>query len=117
MQLRIMDTIVSSVGRMHRLAQGLARHDKDLACQLRRAATSVGLNAAEGLHARGGNRTLRLDSAMCSGREVMMALRIAGAAGYLDPNQAAHEVSELDRIVATLYRLSFRRPVASRERG
>jgi hypothetical protein len=68
----------------------------------------VGLNAAEGLFARGGNRTTRLDSAMCSGREVIMALRIAGAAGYLETECVALEVRELDRIVATLYRLPFR---------
>ncbi len=109
MKLRIIDEIVSMVGRVHRLAGEVARHDRDLASQVRRAATSVGLNAGEGLHARGGNRTTRLDSAMCSGREVIMALRIAGAAGYLEQAVVDREVNAVDRVVATLYRLSFRR--------
>ncbi len=86
----------------------VARHDPDLCKQIRRAINSVGLNAGEGLHARGGNRTVRLESAMTSGREVILGLRVAGAAGYLDAEQVARDVDTLDRIVATLYKLAYR---------
>jgi four helix bundle protein len=108
MQLRIVDDIVLTVGTVHQLCRIIARQDPDLGKQMKRAVNSVGLNAGEGLSARGGNRTVRIESAMASGREVIMGLRIAGAAGYLNPQQVAREVDTLDRIVATLYKLAYR---------
>ena len=107
MRLRILDDMVEMVGRVHGLAKRVTRHDKDLANQMRRSATSVGLNGGEGVRARGGNRTSRLDTAMCSGRETIMALRIAGAAEYLAADVVAVEVDDIDRIVATLYKLAY----------
>jgi hypothetical protein len=38
-----------------------------------------------------------------------MALRIAGAAGYLQTELVAREAADIDRIVATLYRLTYPR--------
>jgi four helix bundle protein len=110
MKLRIADEIVAAVGRAHQLCEILSRQDADLARQVRRALNSVGLNAGEGLHARGGNRRLRLESAMNSGREVIFGLRIAGAAGYLASAEVAAEADAFDRIVATLYKLAYHRP-------
>ncbi len=107
MKLRIVDDIVEMVARVHALARVVSRQDKDLARQMRRSSASVGLNAGEGLSGRDGNRTARLESAMCSGRETIFALRIAGACGYLE--DMAEEADELDRIVATLYKLSHPR--------
>jgi len=108
MQLRIADDIVHTIGSLHQLARVIARRDPDLSKQMRRALNSVGLNAGEGLNARDGNRTVRLESAMASGREAIIALRIAGAAGYVAPERVAREVDTLDRIVATLYKLAYR---------
>ena len=108
MKLRIVDEIVHMVSTIHRLSRLVGRHDRNLAKQMRDAATSVGLNSNEGLWARGGNRTTRLDSAMCSGREVKMALRIAGAAEYLAADVVEPTVDNVDKIVATLYKLSHR---------
>jgi hypothetical protein len=45
---------------------------------------------------------------MNSGREVILGLRIAGAAGYLDDERVAREVDSVDRIVAILYKLAYR---------
>ena len=104
MKLRIIDEIVEMIARVHRLSRKVARHDADLAKQMRRAVSSVGLNANEGLYGRGGNRTAKLDVAMCSGREVVMALRIAGAAGYLEPDVAVGAARVVDGIVGGLYR-------------
>ena len=108
MKLRIVDDIVLTVGTIHQLCRVVARHDPDLSKQLKRAINSVGLNSGEGLAARGGNRTVRIESAMNSGREVIFGLRIAGAAGYVDAERVAKEVDSLDRIVATLYKLAYR---------
>lgn len=106
--LRILDDIVLTVGNVHQLCRVLARQDPDLCKQLKRAVNSVGLNAGEGLHARGGNRTVRIESAMNSAREVIVGIRIAGAAGYLPAERVAREVDALDRIVATLWKLAYR---------
>ena len=108
MKLRILDQVVETVGTIHRLCRIIARHDPDLSKQLKRAINSVSLNSGEGLFARGGNRTVRIESAMTSGREVILGLRIAGAAGYLDAERVAREVDAVDRIVATLYKLAYR---------
>lgn len=108
MSLRILDDIVLSVGTIHRLCLVISRRDPDLGRQIRRAVSSVGLNAGEGLYARGGNRTARIESAMASGREAILGLRIAGAAGYLEPSLVAREADAIDRIVATLYKLACR---------
>ena len=43
-----------------------------------------------------------------SGREVITALRIAGAAGDVDTVRVAREVDAVDCIVATLYKLAYR---------
>ena len=108
MNLRILDDIVETIGRVHRLCRKVSRHDPALAKQMRESSSSVGLNSGEGLFARGGNRTVRLESAMNSGRETIVALRIAGAAGYLEAKVVAFEVDQLDRIVATLYKIAYR---------
>ena len=78
MQLRIADDIVQTIGALHQLSRVIARQDQDLSKQMRRALNSVGLNAGEGLSARGGDRTVRLESAMASGREVIMACASRG---------------------------------------
>ena len=108
MSLHILDDIVETVGRIHRLCRVVARHDPDLSKQIKRAINSVGLNSGEGLYARGGNRTTRIESAMTSGREVILGLRISGAAGYLEAERVAREVDTIDRIVATLHNLAYR---------
>ena len=108
LRIGIENEVVEVVGRMHGLAKEVGLHDADLAKQLRRAASSIGLNAAEGLHAQKGHRTTRLETAMCSGREVIMALKIAGAVGHLDAETVADAADEVDRVVAILYKLSYR---------
>ncbi len=46
---------------------------------------------------------------MNSGRELIVSLRICGAAEYLSPEVVAFEVADFDRIVATLWKLAHRR--------
>jgi four helix bundle protein len=108
MKLRIVDDIVTMISRVHRLCRQVARHDASLAKQMREASSSVGLNSGEGLYARGGNRTKSLETAMNSGRETILGLRISAAAGYLEDGLVAREVDDIDRIVATLYKLTYR---------
>jgi hypothetical protein len=71
MQLRIVEDIIQFIGIIHGLCRVIARHDPDLSKQMKRAINSLGLNAGEGLSARGGNRTVRLESAMVRHRCVV----------------------------------------------
>ncbi len=62
----------------------IERSDRDLGNQLRRCASSVALNMAEGSGSRGGNRNVRYRSALGSARETMACLDVAVALGYVD---------------------------------
>jgi four helix bundle protein len=66
------------------IAKRIEKHDRDLACQLRRAATSVVLNIAEGSGSFGGNRRQRYHSAMGSAYEVRACFDSAEAMQYID---------------------------------
>ena len=89
----------------------IERCDKDLARQLRRAASSVVLNLAEGSHSDGGNRRARYFTAAGSAKETQAALHVAVAWGYADGDAS---VELADRVVALTYRLVNRRLPATR---
>ena len=46
---------------------------------------------------------------MNSARETLMALRLAGACGYLQPAETALAVKEVDAVIAVLWTLAYRR--------
>jgi four helix bundle protein len=81
----------------------IERHDPDLARQMRRALTSVPLNIAEGMNARGKNRTARYDTALGSDNEVIACLDVAEALGYVTVAREDRDLAQ--RIRATLLRL------------
>ena len=108
-RLRIIDDIVAVRGRLKRLATGIARHDRSLGDELQRAAQSIGLNASEGAIARGKRRSHFFDVAIGSARESITCLRFAHSDGLVATEAAAKEIDNLDRIIATLYKLSHRK--------
>ena len=103
--LRIYSFIIETLRLLVGLFQKIAREDSDLGRQLRRAASSVALNVAEGMGVSGGNQKLRFRTALGSAREVGACLDVAEALGYIDAVDASLR-DRLDRITATLYRLS-----------
>ena len=107
--MKILDSLVEMVRVVHGLAGKVAHHDRDLAQQMRRASTSVGLNASEGLYAKAGKRRSRLEDAVNSARETLMALRLAGSCGYLPSTEVATAMRELDSVIAVLWTLAYRR--------
>jgi four helix bundle protein len=82
----------------------IERHDRDLADQLRRAASSVTLNLAEGSRSKGGNKQKHFAIAHGSANEVRAALQVAHAWGWL--SDAATPFAILDRLLALLWRLT-----------
>jgi four helix bundle protein len=83
------------------VAKAIERSDGDLARQLRRAATSVVLNIAEGSGSAGGNRRQRHHSALGSAREVVACFDAAEAMAYVGPIEARTR-NRLDVIMGTL---------------
>jgi len=84
----------------------VARHDPDLARQLRRAATSVPLNVAEGNRRAGRDRLHLFRVADGSAREVVAGLEAAAAWGYLDAAAVSPAFALADRVAAMLWKLT-----------
>jgi four helix bundle protein len=82
----------------------LRRQDRDLADQLRRAASSVVLNLAEGAGRRGMDRMQHYRIALGSALEVRGALDVACAWGYLEG--CAGVAAQLDELLAMLWTLT-----------
>jgi four helix bundle protein len=79
-------------------------NDRDLADQIKRAASSVALNLGEGQRSEKGNKRKHYAIAHGSANEVRAALLTAVAWGWLsDPSEA---LALLDRLLALLWRLT-----------
>src|SRR5437016_2648829 len=104
--LRIYPVILSFVEEVSPLVGRTARHDPDLARQLRRASTAVALNTAEGMYARGRSRTHCYGIALREMRESYAALEVSVRLRYIAPLPEPFE-ERIGQILGTLVRLSF----------
>ena len=84
----------------------IAKHDADLAKQLKRALTSIASNIGESQHSDDGNRRARLYNASGSANEVRTQVQLAVAFGYVQRGEAAAADELLDRLLALLWRLT-----------
>jgi four helix bundle protein len=80
--------------------------DRNLADQLKRAATSVALNVSESNYAKGANRKAHLHLAAGSANESRAALRVASAWGYVEASEMSAVQDKLDHCVAVLWKLT-----------
>jgi len=87
------------------LVEGIARRDRDLAAQVRRALSSVALNTAEGFGNRAGNSRLRFESAKGSLYEAEAGLRVAVAWGHGSAEALAPVLEAMDSLGARLHGL------------
>jgi four helix bundle protein len=88
------------------LVPRIRRHERSLADQLVRAASSIALNIAEGQYSDPGNRRARFYSAAGSANETRAALGVAIAWGYFAEADAQPAAALLERIVPMLWKLS-----------
>jgi four helix bundle protein len=86
----------------------LARSDRELADQIRRAASSVALNVSEARRREGRDRAHLFRVAAGSAAEVRAALDVAQAWGHVDGAVLAAARALLDRELAMLWRLTHR---------
>ena len=106
MRLQVHEMAITIIEALAPLAPLVARHDRDLASQLRRAASSMALNIAESEYSDPGNRRARLFTAAGSTNESRSALRVAVAWGYVPAERAAGVLARLDEVMAILWRLT-----------
>ena len=102
--LQIQVFALETVRSLAPVVREIAAQDPDLGRQLRRAASSIVLNIAEGAGPRNGNSRLRFRTAFGSTRETRAALELAAAFGYVERDEQV--LDALDRIAATLFRLA-----------
>jgi four helix bundle protein len=84
----------------------IKQRDRALEDQLRRAASSIGLNCAEAAFSDPGNRRARLFTAAGSAGEAQHALRQAVAWRHVGAADAAPAVALVRRIVAILWKMT-----------
>ena len=116
--LVIYGVILEVIAELRPAIEAVARCDGDLARQMRRAASSVALNTAEGMYSQGKNRGARYYNAVCVGpglmHETLACLEVRVALGYLPrvddgarrgsdpqdhrhPSQARRQIDEASR--------------------
>src|SRR5580704_6012261 len=103
--LKIYDEMLETVRAMRGMIAAIEKRDSDLARQLRRAASSVVLNVAEGSGSFGGMRTARYRTALGSARETLACLRVAEAFGYVETVPEA-VAARMNRVIGTLVRVA-----------
>jgi four helix bundle protein len=108
MALIVHDVALEMIRLIKPLIDRIARHDRALANQLKRSASSVVLNIGEGSRSRGGNEIARFQDAAGSASETRSALRVAEAWGYIRDSERIPVDAKLDRVCAMLWGLTHR---------
>lgn len=108
MALVALDVALQTVEGMAEVVKRIAAKDRSLGDQVRRAATSVALNLAEGAERVGRDRVHAFRIASGSAAEVRAALRIAVAWGYVSADLMAATLVRLDRLGGLLFGLTRR---------
>jgi four helix bundle protein len=82
--LRVYSDIIAFLRRLRPIITKIEAHDRDLARQLRRCASSIAHNCAEASGSRGGTRKERYLNALGSARETGACVDVALALGYVE---------------------------------
>ena len=105
MRLRIYGDLLRLITLIRPDVERIARHDADLARQIRRAMSSGALNMAEAYRGRGRNRPARYQLSLGEMSEAKAATEVAVAWGYIEPI-SDEAVDLFEKVIATLVRLS-----------
>ena len=100
-QITALQLTLDCLPELKTVIDAVRRHDRNLADQLKRAATSVALNLAEADGNDRGNARARVQTALGSLKETRVALRIAAAWDYVPSCQELD--SALDRVARLAY--------------
>ena len=89
-------------------SESFSRCNRDLASQIKRAASSVALNLAEGRRRSGGDRLQAWRVAAGSNDECRVALKVAIGWGWIAEADVAEALALHDRLAAMLHRMTRR---------
>ncbi len=103
--LRAYEDMLDVVRSMRTIVDAIEKRDSDLGRQLRRAASSVVLNVAEGSGSVGRVRTVRYRTALGSARETLACLQTAEAFGYVGP-APRETMAMMNRVIGTLVKVA-----------
>ena len=106
MSFDALDVALEMIRRLADLNAAISRSDPDLARQIRRAASSVPLNLAEGRQRVGRDRIHLYRVAAGSAAETRTALEIARAWRYVAADEIEGAIALCDRVQAMLWRLT-----------
>ena len=104
MSLKIYPVILQLLSDLRPIVERLQTRDADLARQMRRAGSSMALNASEGAYSQGRNKRARYFVALGSARETLSCVEVGAALGYLEPIDAA-TLDRFHHVIGTLVRL------------
>jgi four helix bundle protein len=105
---QLLENALQVIEQARPLVESIARRDRDLGSQVRRALSSVALNVAEAFGSASGNSRLRWESARGSLNEAQAALRVGVAWGYLSAPECAPVLEAISGLGARVYGLSRR---------
>ena len=102
----VLEISIELVGHLRGIVRSLEQRDRDLASQIRRAASSIALNLGESRGRQGKDRVHYFRIARGSAEEVHAALRVAMAWGDLDQAAAGAAFAALRSVIAITRALS-----------
>jgi four helix bundle protein len=108
MALQVAEVGFEAIAAIKPLVPRIKRHDRSLADQLVRAASSVALNIGEADLSDPGNQRARFFTAAGSASESLTALRVAVCWGYIATEEAEVASGLLRRVLSMLWKLSRR---------
>jgi four helix bundle protein len=106
MAFRVEELSLELIEALVPLMPRIRQKDKALEDQLRRAASSIGLNCAEAAFSDPGNRRARLFTAAGSANETQHALRQVVAWRIVTGSEAQRAIGIVRRIVAILWKMT-----------
>ena len=105
---QLLEQVLHVIEQARPLVDAVARRDRDLGSEIRRALSSVTLNIAEGFGSAAGNARLRFESARGSLYEAQAGLQVGVAWSYLSADECAPVLAAIDRLGARVFGLSRR---------
>jgi four helix bundle protein len=98
------EVAIALVAELRPIVEIVGKHDSNLADQMKRAGTSVVLNLSEGARRHRGNQQRAYEIAHGEARELLGALDVAAAWGYVLDASVARRT--LDRLLGLLWGLT-----------